>query len=124
MKTGNVTGNVYKRSVHRKIETNGIGVKGAEYGEGCAFLTSENVDKAPEKVKQLWITAQSLSVWSGAEGAKLCVYEAVNRAAAAAVGKGEVEMKKGVFDSDEIEIMIEILHIEDPVKIFFVKNVT
>ena len=33
MKTGNVTGNVYKRSVHRKIETNGIGVKGAEYGE-------------------------------------------------------------------------------------------
>ena len=33
-------------------------------------------------------------------------------------------MKKGVFDSDEIEIMIEILHIEDPVKIFFVKNVT
>ena len=84
MKTGNVTGNVYKRSVHRKIGTNGIGVKGAEYGEGCAFLTSENVDKAPEKVKQLWITAQSLSVWSGAEGAKLCVYEAVNRAAAAA----------------------------------------
>ena len=93
MKTGNVTGNVYKRSVHRKIETNGIGVKGAEYGEGCAFLTSENVDKAPEKVKQLWITAQSLSVWSGAEGAKLCVYEAVNRAAAAAVGKGEAKVR-------------------------------
>lgn len=34
------------------------------------------------------------------------------------------KMKKGVFDSDEIEIMIEILHIEDPVKIFFTKNVT
>ena len=33
------------------------------------------------------------------------------------------KMKKGVFDSDEIEIMIEILHIEDPVKIFFVKKV-
>ena len=93
MKTGNVTGTVYKRSVHRKIETNGIGVKGAEYGEGCAFLTSENVDKAPEKAKQLWITAQSLSVWSGAEGAKLCVYEAVNRAAAAAVGKGEAKVR-------------------------------
>ena len=93
MKTGNVTGNVYKRSVHRKIETNGIGVKGAEYGEGCAFLTSENVDKAPEKAKQLWITAQSLSVWSGAEGAKLCVYEAVNRAAAAAVGTGEAKVR-------------------------------
>ena len=93
MKTGNVTGNVYKRSVHRKIGTNGIGVKGAEYGEGCAFLTSENVDKAPEKAKQLWITAQSLSVWSGSEGAKLCVYEAVNRAAAAAVGRGEAKVR-------------------------------
>ena len=60
MKTGNVTGNVYKRSVHRKIETNGIGVKGSRSGEGCAFLRHENVDRAPEKVKQLWITAQSL----------------------------------------------------------------
>ena len=53
MKTGNVTGNVYKRSVHRKIETNGIGVKGAEYGGKAAPFTSENVDKAPEKAKQL-----------------------------------------------------------------------
>lgn len=100
MKTGNVTGNVYKRSVHRKIGTNGIGVKGAEYGEGCAFLTSENVDKAPEKAKQMWITAQSLSVWSGSEGAKLCVYEAVNRAAAAAVGRGEAKVLHGVHAAD------------------------
>ena len=92
MKTGNVTGNVYKRSVHRKIETNGIGVKGAEYGEGCAFLTSENVDKAPEKAKQLWITAQSLSVWSGAEGAKLAFMGSKPRSAAA-VGKGEAKVR-------------------------------
>ncbi len=34
------------------------------------------------------------------------------------------KMKKGVFDSDEIETMIEILHIEKPVDIFFTKNVT
>lgn len=34
------------------------------------------------------------------------------------------KMKKGIFDSDEIEIMIEKLHIDDPVSIFFVKNVT
>lgn len=34
------------------------------------------------------------------------------------------KMKKGVFDSDEIEIMIRELHIEDPVKIFFAENVT
>ena len=60
MKTGNVTGNVYKRSVHRKIGTNGIGVKGAEYGEGCAFLTSENVDKAPEKAKPVSYTHLTL----------------------------------------------------------------
>ena len=51
------------------------------------------MDKAPEKAKQLWITAQSLSVWFGADGAKLCVYEAVNRAAAAAVGKGEAKVR-------------------------------
>ena len=34
------------------------------------------------------------------------------------------KMKKGVFDSDEIETMIEILHIEKPVDIFFTKIVT
>ncbi len=34
------------------------------------------------------------------------------------------KMKKGVFDSDEIEIMIDILNIEDPVEIFFAKDVT
>lgn len=34
------------------------------------------------------------------------------------------KMKKGVFDSDEIEIMIDRLGIENPVEIFFVKDVT
>lgn len=34
------------------------------------------------------------------------------------------KMKKGVFGSDEIEIMIEVLEIEDPLEIFFAKNVT
>lgn len=29
------------------------------------------------------------------------------------------KMKKGVFDSDEIEIMIDRLEIENPVEIFF-----
>ena len=46
------------------------------------------------------ITAQSLSVWPGAEGAKLCVYEAVNRAAAAAVGKGRSKGAHGVHAAD------------------------
>lgn len=30
-----------------------------------------------------------------------------------------LKMKKGVFDSDEIGKMIEILHIENPIAIFF-----
>lgn len=34
------------------------------------------------------------------------------------------KMKKGVFDSDEIEIMINELHIENPVEIFFANDVT
>ncbi len=31
------------------------------------------------------------------------------------------KMKKGVFGSDEIEIMIEQLNIDDPISIFFAK---
>lgn len=31
------------------------------------------------------------------------------------------KMKKGVFGSDEIQIMINELHISDPMSIFFVK---
>lgn len=34
------------------------------------------------------------------------------------------KMKRGVFDSDEIEIMIKELHIQNPVEIFFTGNVT
>lgn len=32
------------------------------------------------------------------------------------------KMKNGVFGSDEIQIMIDELHIEDPVSIFFAKK--
>lgn len=35
-----------------------------------------------------------------------------------------LRMKKGVFGSDEIEKMIEILKIDDPMPIFFAKTVT
>lgn len=34
------------------------------------------------------------------------------------------KMKTGVFGSDEIEKMIEVLEIEDPLDIFFAKKVT
>jgi len=35
-----------------------------------------------------------------------------------------LRMKKAVFGSDEMEKMIELLHIEDPNSVFFVKKVT
>lgn len=34
------------------------------------------------------------------------------------------KMKKGIFGSNEIEIMISLLHIENPTDIFFVEKVT
>ena len=34
------------------------------------------------------------------------------------------KMQKGVFGSDEIQIMIEQLHIDNPMEIFFAKEVT
>jgi hypothetical protein len=34
------------------------------------------------------------------------------------------KMKRGVFGSDEIEVMIDVLGIEDPLPIFFAKKVT
>lgn len=34
------------------------------------------------------------------------------------------KMKKGIFGSNEIEIMISLLHIENPTHIFFVEKVT
>lgn len=35
-----------------------------------------------------------------------------------------LRMKKGVFGSDEIEVMIELLSIENPCAIFFAEKVT
>lgn len=35
-----------------------------------------------------------------------------------------LRMQKGVFGSDEIQIMIDNLHIENPMEIFFAEKVT
>lgn len=35
-----------------------------------------------------------------------------------------LRMRKGVFGSDEIQIMIDELHIDNPMEVFFAKNVT
>ena len=34
------------------------------------------------------------------------------------------KMERGVFNSDEIEQMINLLHIQDPVAVFFAEEVT
>ena len=34
------------------------------------------------------------------------------------------KMKKGVFGSDEMEAMMDLLHMEDPISVFFQKKVT
>lgn len=34
------------------------------------------------------------------------------------------KMKKGVFRTDEVEIMIEVLQLSDPMSIFFARSVT
>lgn len=34
------------------------------------------------------------------------------------------KMKKGVFGTDEVEIMIEVLQLSDPMSIFFARSVT
>lgn len=35
-----------------------------------------------------------------------------------------MRMQKGIFGSDEIQMMIEELHIDNPMEIFFAKSVT
>lgn len=35
-----------------------------------------------------------------------------------------IKLEKGLFNSDEMEKLIEILKIEDPVAVFFAQNVT
>jgi hypothetical protein len=35
-----------------------------------------------------------------------------------------LKLKRGILDSDEIETLIDVLSIEDPVKFFFAKEVT
>lgn len=35
-----------------------------------------------------------------------------------------MRMQKGVFGSDEIQVMIDELHIDNPMEIFFAKKVT
>lgn len=71
MKTGNVTGTVYERSVHRKLKTDREWIKGAAHGEDCAFFEYDG--------EREMILAQG-SAFTGADTAGYAVYSAVNRA--------------------------------------------
>lgn len=81
MKTGNVTGNVYERSIHRKLNNNGNkNGKGAAHGEDCAFFPFQ-------KEGSIAVLAQNQSVYTGGDCGKYAVYAAANQAAAAGVQK-------------------------------------
>lgn len=72
MKTGNVTGAVYERSVHRKLKNENGWIRGAAHGEDCAFFECGGGKT---------FLSQS-GVYTGADMAGYAVYSAVNRAAA------------------------------------------
>lgn len=81
MKTGNVTGNVYERSIHKKlnsdIKKNG---KGAAHGEDCAFFSFHQNENGTAAA-----LAQTQTAYTGENCAKYAVCAAVNQAAAAGV---------------------------------------
>lgn len=80
MKLGNVTGDIYDRSIHKKLNIRRKGVEnGAAYGEDCAVFS---VDFHTEKVA----AAQAQAVYSGEDCGKYAVYAAVNQAAVFGVG--------------------------------------
>lgn len=90
MKTGNVTGAVYERSVHRKLKNENGWIRGAAHGEDCAFFECGGGKT---------FLSQS-GVYTGADMAGYAVYSAVNRAAAweaeYALGAGNRDMRCSV----------------------------
>ena len=90
MKTGNVTGAVYERSVHRKLKNENGWIRGAAHGEDCAFFECGGGKT---------FLSQS-GVYTGADMAGYAVYSAVNRAAAweaeNALGAGNRDMRCSV----------------------------
>lgn len=88
MKLGNVTGDIYDRSIHKKLNSRGEKkVSGAAYGEDCAIFSMGQADAAwekgclmPEDVHV--VTAQAQTVYTGRDCGKYAVYAAANQAAA------------------------------------------
>lgn len=95
MKLGNVTGDIYDRSIHKKLNLKRTGiVSGAAYGEDCAIFAMDPDQYAPEhpvpggeKCPGLpgglrIAAAQAQTVYTGKDCGKYAVYAAVNQAAA------------------------------------------
>lgn len=75
MKPGNVTGDIYDRSIHKKLNSRRKGVEnGAAYGEDCAVFS---VDFGAERVA----AAQAQTIYTGKDCGKYAVYAAANQAA-------------------------------------------
>lgn len=96
MKTGNVTGIVYERSIHKKLNLdNDKSEKGAVRGEDCAFFAVP--ESASAEISDLAaldgaegmaiIAAQSQSVYSQPGCGRYAIFAAMNQAAAAGAGK-------------------------------------
>lgn len=96
MKLGNVTGDIYDRSIHKKLNSNRRErtVSGAAYGEDCAIFSVYPEKAAPEGFRLpggdlagaseevCVLNAQAQTVYTGEDSGKYAVYAAVNQAAA------------------------------------------
>lgn len=100
MKLGNVTGDIYDRSIHKKLNSKREGiVNGAAYGEDCAVFSVDRIRSsqdvavpngkicAGESEAMRVITAQCQTLYTGAACGKYAVYAAVNQAAAFGASK-------------------------------------
>lgn len=101
MKTGNVTGAVYKRSVHRKLKNEKEWIRGAAHGEDCAFFEWGNRTEG-------MVLAQG-SVYTGADTAAYAVYSAVNRAAQNAAARGAGQAAAGKAELGRCAVQVQIL---------------
>lgn len=128
MKLGNVTGDVYDRSIHKKLNSKREGIiNGAAHGEDCAIFSVEHMKAAwdcaapddkmsvGESGKARIVTAQCQTPYTGERCGKYAVYAAVNQAAAFGASKvtgvllnillpaggNEQELRSAVADAQE-----------------------
>lgn len=128
MKLGNVTGDVYDRSIHKKLNSKREGIiNGAAHGEDCAIFSVEKRKAARdyaapddkmsvgESGKTRVLAAQCQTPYTGERCGKYAVHAAVNQAAAFGaskvsgvllnillpVGGNEQELRRAAADAQE-----------------------